>query len=275
MKTLQNLILIALLSTFTLTSCQKDEIPGSKVEEREISTKQMQNGKNPYDEQGVLHNAFLDHFIAKADGKKEMNPDKMLSIYASFYAANKMEFGDEQIAGYQKLFNAYGELKIGRPVPPFPLNFCRLFPAICDILTPSPTFPFALPTGLLNGQNGDSSTERTLKFIEAVKMTEANILADKELSEDHKKVLLNQHAIARYSAGYWHNVSAIQKGKSGYYDDFQDADIAALCHVCDVVGADAAGAAVGALVGGVGAGPGAGIASGAAVLEKAWNWFWN
>ncbi|TJZ60012.1 hypothetical protein FAZ15_14095 [Sphingobacterium olei] len=275
MKTLQNLIAIALLGVVTLTSCQKDDLPGAQVEEREISAKQLQNSKNPYDEEGALHNAFLDHFIAKSDGKKEMNPEKMLEIYASFYAANDMEFGEEQVAGYHKLFEVYGEMNIERPISSLPPNLCRWFPIICEILTPSPTFPYALPTGLLNAENGNNSTERTLKFIQAVKDIEGKILADKELSDEKRKALLNQYAVARYSAGYWHNVSAIQKGRSGYYESFQDAEIAALCHTCDIVGADAAGAVVGALVGGVGAGPGAAIASSAAALEKAWNWFWN
>jgi len=275
MKTLQNLIVIALFTTMSLTSCQKEEVLIPTKEEKEISNTQMKNAKNPYDDQGSLHNDFLDHFIAASDGKKEINPEKMLSIYKSFYAKNKMEFGEEQSASYRKIFEVYGEMKIGRPVPTLPLNLCRLFPAICDILTPSPTFPFGLPVTILGDKNTSTSTERTLKFIEAVKALEAKVIADKGLSADHKKALLHQQAIARYSAGYWHNVQHIQQSQSGYYTDFQAGDVAALCHVCDVVGADAAGAAVGALVGGVGAGPGAGIASGAAVLEKAWRWLWN
>ncbi|SFC59007.1 hypothetical protein SAMN05421747_115100 [Parapedobacter composti] len=275
MKNLLNTIAIALISLFIFTSCDKaDDIPMEK-KEREISNTQMQNPKNPYDKEGEQHNAFLDYFIAKADGSKEMNREKMLKIYADFYASQKMEFGDEQIAGYGELFDAYSEMNIGVPSSNFPPQFCRWFPVICDILTPSPTFPYPLPLGLLNEDNGGTSTDRTLTFIDAVKENEAKILADKELSEEQQKALLNQHAIARYSSGYWHNVSAIQQGKSGYYEAFQEAHAAKVCHTCDVVGADAAGAAVGALVGGVGAGPGAGIASGAALLEKAWNWFWN
>lgn len=275
MKNLLNTIAVALIALFMFTSCDKtDEMPVEQ-QEREISNAQMQNSKNPYDKEGELHNAFLDYFIAKADGRKEMNREKMLKIYADFYASQKMEFGEEQIAGYEELFDAYSEMNIGVPSPNFPPQFCRWFPVICDILTPSPTFPYLLPLGLLNENNGGTSTDRALKFIDVVKENEVKIMASKELSEEQKKALLNQHAIARYSAGYWHNVSAIQQNNSGYYDAFQEADAAKVCHTCDVVGADAAGAAVGALVGGVGAGPGAGIASGAALLEKAWNWFWN
>lgn len=275
MKNLLNTIAIALIALFMFTSCDKtDEMPVEQ-QEREISNAQMQNSKNPYDKEGELHNAFLDYFIAKADGRKEMNREKMLVIYTDFYTAQKMEFGEEQIAGYQQLFDIYAEMNEGERHWSFPPQLCRWFPALCFVLTPSPTFPHLLPVGLLEEGNGATSTERTLKFIDAVKENEANILADKELSEEQRKALLNQHAIARYSSGYWHNVSAIQQGKSGYYEAFQEADAAKVCHTCDVVGADAAGAAVGALVGGVGAGPGAGIASGAALLEKAWNWFWN
>src|SRR5690606_6884890 len=132
-------------------------------------------------------------------------------------------------------FDTYAEMGIGGPAPTFPANFCRWFPGICDIFTPSPTFPYGLPLPMLSKDNGGTSTDRTLKFIEAVKEIENKILNDKTLSEEQQKALLNQQAIARYSAGYWHNVNAIQKDKSGYYDAFQNVEAAKVCHTCDVV----------------------------------------
>ncbi len=276
MKTLQNLMSVLLISALSFTSCNKaEDVELIQKVEVEVTTKQMQNEKNPHDQEGALHNSYLDFFAKKMDGKKEMNQDKLLKLYSEFYASQKMDFGDEQINGYKKLFEAYDMMAIGRPLPVLPTNLCRWFPAICDLFSPSPTFPFGLPTGLLNEDNGGTSTERTLKFIEQIKANETKLLADKSLTEEKREALLSQHAVARYSAGYWHNVNAIQKSKSPYFETFQEADVQALCHTCDVVGADAAGAAVGALVGGVGAGPGAAVASGAAVLEKAWKWFWN
>jgi len=276
MKTLQNLMSVLLISALSFTSCNKaEDVEVVQKVEVELNNKQMQNEKNPQDHEGAMHNTFLDFFSKSFDGTKEMNQDKLLKLYSEFHTSQKIAFGDEQIKGYKKLFETYDMMAMGRPIPVLPPSLCRWFPAICDLLSPSPTFPFGLPVGLLNEDNGGTSAERTLKFIEQIKVNEAKLIADKSLSEEKRKALLSQHAVARYSAGYWHNVNAIHKSKSPYFEPFQSEDIQAICHTCDVVGADAAGAAVGALVGGVGAGPGAGIASGAVVLEKAWNWFWN
>lgn len=269
MKNLQHIILLALFSTLFLASCDESGLSTQPAEsqEREISATEMAHQENPYDKQGAIHNEFLDYFITHRDTSEVINPEKMLAIYKGFYASKNMEFGDKQIAGYRELFHTYGEIaSIGGPYTEF---LCEEFPFICDILTPSPTIP--LPVGLLDEDNGGTSTERTLQFIKAVKTNENKISSDKDLTEEQKKVLLTQHAVARYSAGYWHNVWAIQKDESGYYGPFQEIEAAQVCGTCDVVGADAAGAAVGALVGGVGAGPGAAVASAAAVIEK---WFW-
>lgn len=264
--------MFAIFGAVLFTSCEKntDVQPEERVE-KEISLAQMSYAKNQYDQQGVLHNAFLDHLESSLE--KNLNQEGLLNLYNEFYVAQKMEFGEEERAGLTKYMDTYSEMRIGGPFPTIPLNICRWIPVICDILNPSPTFPYTIPLNILNSDNGGTSTERTTKFIESLKVNEDKIMSDESLSDDHRKALLNQHAIARFSAGYWHNVNAIQKGKSGYYDYFQEADVAKICHTCDVVGADAAGAALGALVGGVGAGPGAGVASGIAVAEKIYRWW--
>ncbi len=269
MKNSFNLTLITVVALFLITSCDKKETQQMKPKaEKEITAEQMKNSSNPYDKEGELHNRFLDYFIAKTDVKNEMNRDKVYVIYEGFHKENKLEFGDKESSGFGDLMDAYSELSIGGPY--IDLDICKQFPALCNITGTGPYNPLEI----LIPSDGTTSTERTLTYIKQIAGEEAKVLRNEELEDDQKKALLNYYAVARYSSAYWHNVANIQKSKSGWYDSFSQGDVAALCHTCDVVGADAAGAAVGALVGGpIGAGVGAGVASGAAVLEKLWNWW--
>ncbi|MFA5669101.1 MAG: hypothetical protein WC967_07645 [Balneolaceae bacterium] len=267
---------MALFGLLLLISC--DEISSSadkiKPEEIEIKTEQIQNAKNPYDEEGQIHNKFLDYFVEATAKDTAVDQKRALVLIENFYAQNEMELGREQIQGFNQLFEAYSELGLGLPGPIFPTPtdiLCRWFPTVCDILNPSgPFLPYALNNDDLGEENGGTSTERTLKFIETTKAQEAMVLESKELDDEHRNALLAQYAIARYSAAYWHNVENIQQQKSGYYTSLIESDnaIASKCHTCDVVGADAAGAAVGSVVPGVGTGVGAGVASAAAAIEK-------
>ena len=273
-----NITLMALCGMLMFISCDEINSTTEKEppQETEITVKQIQNSENPYDEEGAIHNEFLDYLVEEIGDTKTLDEEKTMDIIKNFYEENKMEFGGEQSQGFSQLFSAYGQL--GQPGPLFPSpvdELCRWFPALCDIFNPTgPFIPYALQTDILNDENGATTTERTLKFIEATKEQESKALADREIEEEHRTALLAQYAIARYSAAYWHNAEYIQKESNGYYGDLTDGDaIAKACHTCDVVGSDAAGAAVGSLVPGVGTGVGAGVASAAAVIEKIWSWW--
>ena len=280
LRKLFSLTLIALFSVVIFASCS--DINSStnieKPKEREVTVEQMSNPESPYDKEGAMHNKFLDYFAEATAKDTAITQERTAIVIEEFYADNDMEFTDEHMQGYRQLFEAYTELGMGSPRVIFPSpsdDLCRWFPVLCDILNPTgPFIPFALQTDILNEENGGTSTERTLRFIETTKKQEAQVLASKELKDEHKNALLSQYAIARYSAAYWHNAEFIQKEENGYYDSIIEADAIALaCGTCDVVEADAAGAVVGSLVPGVGTGAGAGVASAAAALEKLWEWW--
>lgn len=278
------LTFIALFSVVLLASCTDINSGNDKEEpkETEITAEQMRNSESPYDEEGAMHNKFLDYFVEATAEDTAITQERAAIVIEEFYADNEMEFTGEQMQGYGQLFEAYTDLGMGMGSPgmtfPSPTDeLCRLFPVLCDILNPTgPFIPFALQTDILNEENGGTSTERTLRFIETTKKQEAQVMASSELGDEHKNALLSQYAIARYSAAYWHNAEFIQQEESGYYDSIVDADSdgdALACGTCDVVEADAAGAVVGSLVPGVGTGAGAGVASAAAALEKLWEWW--
>lgn len=274
-----SLTFIALFSVVLLASCAdiNSETNTDEPKEREITAQQMRNSESPYDEEGAMHNKFLDYFVEATAEDTAITQQRATIVIENFYADNDMEFTGEHSQGYSQLFEAYTELGLGLPGPIFPTptdELCRWFPVLCDIFNPTgPFIPFALQTDILNEENGGTSTERTLNFIETTKKQEARVMASTELEDEHKNALLAQYAVARYSAAYWHNAEFIQQEKNGYYDSIIEADaVAQACNTCDVVGADAGGAAVGALIGGpVGAGIGAGVASAAAIIEI---WFW-
>lgn len=276
MKCILKLIIIASTVTF-LYGCKKTaDLPLESNNELEISKSQIQNLSNPFDSQGEVHNRFLDYFFQATKSSKVINREKLLKVTQEFYFVNKLDFMDSQVKAYGQLFDTYHQIEIGRPGPVLPPNLCRWFPSICDILTPSPTFP-GLPTNFLSDENGGSSTDRTLEFIQKVKELEDYVLKNEKLTQEQQNARLTQYAIARYSAAYWHNVKYIQKDKSPSYGSFQD--LAAYpnssCHTCDVVRADSGGGVVSAIIEGVSPGPGAALASAAAVLQDSWNWSWH
>lgn len=259
MKNLFNITLSTMVALFFMTSCSKNEqekvIPTKEVE---ISSKEMANDRNPYDKSGALHNDYLDFFIKNVEPSEEVGIEKTLLITEKFHKENKMEYGEQDREKYITLFEIYGEAqKIGGPVTNW---ICRTYPKLCEFINPSPFNPFPL----LSTTNGGTSTDRTLKFIEEIKAKEAKVMSEKSLEGEDLERVLNYFAVARYSAGYWHNVAYVQKEKSPWYETtFSEANLAKPCHSCDIIKADADGATV--------AGPvGAGIASAAVALEKWW-----
>lgn len=261
MKNLFNLTLSAVIALFLITSCDKKETAQIKPKaEKEITVEQIKNSKNPYDKEGEIHNKFLDYFIAKTNGKNDMNREKVYVIYESFHKESKIEFGDEERKSFGPLMDALSELSIGGPY--IDLNICKRFPALCNL---TGTGPYN-PSETLAPTDGTTSTERTVAYIKQLAELEAKVLNNEVLKDDQKKDLLSYYAVARYSSAYWHNVANIQKSKSGWYDSFSEANAVAPCHTCDVVQADANGSTV---AGGIGAA----IASAAVVIEKTWSWW--
>ncbi len=261
MKNLFNLTLSAVIALTLITSCKKETATSDPKAEKEITSAQMKNSSNPYDKEGELHNKFLDYFITKADLKKDINRDKIFVIYEGFHNENKMVFGDVQIREFGIFMDSFSQLNIGGPYKN--LNLCKQYPALCNVTGTGPYNPLEM----LIPTDATTSTDRTLAYIKAIAEEEAKVLRNDKLEDEVKKDLLHYYTVARHSSAYWHNVAKIQKSKSGWHDSFTQGEVAALCHVCDVVGADAAGGAIG---GGIGAG----VASGAAVVEKLINWFW-
>lgn len=258
MKNLFNITLSTMVALFFMTSCSKDEeVKVSPTKEFKISNEEMANEKNPYDKSGAIHNEYLDFFIKNVKTSEEVGLEKTLLITEQFHKENKMEYGDVEREKYFTLFETYAEAqKTGGPVIEW---ICKTYPKICEFINPSPFNPFTL----LNASNGGTSTDRTLKFIEEIKAKEAKILSERNLEGENLERVLNYFAVARYSAGYWHNVAYVQKERSPWYETISEPNQAKPCHTCDIVKADADGATV--------AGPvGAGIASAAVALEKWW-----
>lgn len=258
MKKIINVTLSTIVALALITSCKKEE--GIKIaaeKEVEISTKKMANDKNPYDNSGALHNEYLDFFIKRINTSEEINLDKTLLLTEEFYREKKMDFGSEAKERYTTMFDTYAESQeIGRPIIGW---LCKLFPELCEYLKP-------VLFSILDPSHGGTSTDRTLKFIEAIKAQEEIVMNTEQLEREDVEILLNYYAVARYSAGYWHNVAYVQKEKSAWHGPFTEAQVEARCHTCDVVKGDADGATV--------AGPvGAGVASAAIVLEKIWRWW--
>lgn len=275
MKNLLKFALIVLFGSIVLTSCHKEKDDTPQKVEKTVTLKQMENPDNPYDKQGRLHNELLDYTAATIDisSAKELISEDMIDLVKKFYAAKKMDFSSQQMKGYEELFSIYAELGYGDGYGSGTIRsrLCERYPFLC---TTGPYAPVPdIPIFLLDGENGGTSTGRTLKFIDSVKTIESRILANKDLSDKQRRAFLCRSSVARFSAGYWHNVLKIQKENSTYYESIQALD--GPCITCDVLGGDAAGAAVGALVGGVGAGPGAAIGSLAVATEKLIRWLWD
>lgn len=272
MKSILKFATAAIFGGIILTSCHKDKNDIPQKVEKKITLNQMQNPDNPYDEQGKIHNEFLDYAAKAIDigSTKEMTSKTTLDLVKRFYTLKQMNLGARQMKAYEELFRNYAESGIGNDggVSALKSQWCEYFPGLCDILRT------CLPTILLSKTNGGTSTGRTLKFIDSVKQVERKIFLDKGYTDKERKALLSLASVARFSAGYWHNVAKIKKENSPYYKSIQ---VLALsdCPACDVVMGDAVGAAVGSAIPAVGTGAGAAIGSLAVATAKIINWLWD
>ncbi len=271
---------ICTVLTVVVSCDQEDDNTPLPIEkkEREIKVSEMRYEKNPYDDQGMLHNEFLDFFITRVDlSSKEMNREKLFSLIEEFHSVKKIDFEASDIEIYHKVFDFYAEAKIHYPGSESISRLCKYFdiPILCDIIK----WPFPTLLTLDDVEEGEA-TDRILKYIEEIKAAEAKILEDTRMDEIEKYALLNYATVARHSAAYWHNEMHVLKSQSNWSN--ADESLAAeYCWKCvgksDVEGA-IGGAITGAFAGGVGAGPGAGIGAGAASAASAvvefFDWLW-
>ncbi len=267
MKNLLKTTMGAAVVLLLVSSCKKEE----KLQidtEKEITSAEMQNKANPYDNEGVMHNKFLDYFAANAGDLKKVNKDKAQQIFQGFMTSNKMQYGDEESGALNEVIGMYA--KLGAGSPKFINNIAAQYPDWRELL--KSTGPYN-PNQIVDPRDAASGLptgKRMHSYIKDVKDEESTILNNSKLSDEQKAVSLKYYAIARHSAAYWSNVINVQKEKSPYYRLIMDAQAepSRLCVTCDVIGSDAAGAVVGAIFGGpVGAGVGAGVASVASILE--------
>ncbi len=253
---------LALCLGLSFTQCNKvDDLP---EKEKAITNAQMSNPDNPFDHEGLAHNDFLDFFIVNAElDQPEWNREDWFAILETYHAANGQAFTREYQAYYNEFFNVYQESE-AFPCTNFPYNLCYCLPWLCDIFKPDlPKLPFTLP----DPKGGTTEYERNLAFIGELKFLESELLKNETIDSGLRDIYLKYYCNARYSAGYWHNVINVEQGQSKWYEHL-DLDSGRQCVSCEIVEADAAGAAVGALIAGPpGALAGAAAASAAAALE--------
>lgn len=265
MKTFQKCFAAALAIGMVFSFIQCDLLPDPPVEkEKAISTMQMSNPANPFDADGVAHNDFLDFFIANADlSQSEWDRDDWFAILESYHGSRGQAFTTEFQDYYDQFINVYKEAYT-IPCPNWPRSICQCLPWLCDIIILD--LPF-LPLTAPDPNSDVTEYERNLAFIEEVKILESQVLEDDSLSMATRDVYLKYYAVARYSAGYWHNVINVEQELNPWFE-YLDLSGGRESELNDILAADAAGAAIGALLGGPpGALAGAAAASAGAALE--------
>ncbi|RAV30541.1 hypothetical protein [Sinomicrobium soli] len=247
----------ALITCTVLTgmiSCdnvEEDLIP-EQEEEREITAQEMRNEKNPYDKQGILHNELLDYYIEHTDDVKDITPDRWIVITKAFYDSKKMDFEAVNIENYKENLHLYEKAAMNSSDLSFDL--CKYVPILCDggstgPYDPTPAFPGPFFSDDGNADNDSTHTNRVVEYLRAVRAEEDKILANTKLSDEERIALLNYTAVARHSAGYWHNVMHVQKSKNNWYGYAIQSEAAARpCLACDAIYADALGTAVGTVL---------------------------
>lgn len=271
MKNLLKITLTAAVGLLLMSSCKKEEAITLTETEKEITATEMANPENPYDNEGKIHNRFLEYFITNVGDANKIDQDRLNMIYEGFATANKMQYGQDETGHFNELVGMYVKLKAGKP--DFIENASKQYPDWRELLNSTGPYNPNQIASPRDPASGLPTGKRMRMYIQDVKNEETNILKNKELNDEQKAVYLKYFSVARHSAGYWNNVINIEKEKSPYYKSIMDAQNqpAALCATCDIIGADASGAVVGAIFGGpVGAGVGAGIASAAAAIEIFW-----
>ena len=275
---MRNYLTISII-LLTIISCSKEDIqPPELLSPTRICQHDMKNENNIHDIQGVLHNEYLDYFESKlnqiaSDGTIDRGETRIIS--SEFY---RNTYGTEMNKEvFNELMDIYGEIEINKNIPGsgYFNRLCEYVPAICDILTPTPTFPEfpfdLLPNSLPNDENDwNDAYDKSIKSIKNLIEFEDDIIA--KFNEEESKTLLTMAAVGRYSSGYWYNVKYVDKTLNNW-GDFEGAT--APCVTCDIIKGDVGGAAIGALIGGLGSLPGAGIASAAVGIEYGARAFWD
>ena len=234
MKNLLNINLAILLALFLITSCSndKDEV----LKEGAINQTEMQNKANPYDEQGVMYNGFLNAIIkeqgtggwdvgqlTEANGVDNWDVGQIAQFngdiggwdVGQLTEANGVDNWDVgQVISFALGFNGSNgkdssdkaERNLSMQLEAFSgmQNIssafeCQLYPDRCPDYKES--------VRALDPSNGGTAHDRTIKYINNVRDQEAKIQENDKINEAEKKAFLISCSIARYAAGYWYNES--------------------------------------------------------------------
>lgn len=204
------LFTIGIIFTFIFSSCgligsDSDEIRT----ERLISNEETQNLQNEHDEFGKLHNDFLDFLIAREEFKEEdleeiISRDYLHQITREFYAQNDLVYNRDEI---ERSFNVLNRLEtngidLDAIISNQQSTLCEYVPVLCDLDSgPFNPYPFPEFTYMATGNN----TDKVLDFIKRTRRSENEIVQSDEYSDEQKVIILQYHAVARYSSQYWHN----------------------------------------------------------------------
>ena len=220
MKNLLRISSAMLLVSFLFTACDKDkdETP-EKNEVKPITQSEMQNSKNPYDEQGTMYFDFLTELaenkdiggwdvgqLAEANGKEDWDVgqiaqsepkngwdvSKVSSLAMTFNKSKGKDSGDKAQRSLTTQIKEISNLKIITPK-----NECEVYPERCKY--------YLEALEALNDSDDGTVHDRTIKFIKFLINGDAEIQENDKMNKEEKKNDLILSSIARYAAGYWFN----------------------------------------------------------------------
>lgn len=219
MKNLLRISSAMMLTLFLFTSCDKDETSEDE-KAKPITLSQMQNSKNPIDEQGTMYFDFLTKLaenndiggwdvgqlaeangiedwdvgqIAQSDDKNGWDVSKIRSLAMDFNKSKGKDSGEKAQRSLGIQFEVFSNIQMISDA-----HECQRYPDRC------PDYKKYLEEK--NKKiSGGSDRDRTIKFIEALRDKESVVLANGEMSEEEKEAFFTMATIARHAAGYWFN----------------------------------------------------------------------
>jgi hypothetical protein len=269
MKVLNLKLQVLLLLIAALTSCTEELESIIDRSAKEITNTQMSNPKNPYDDEGRIHNQYLDYFGTRLSAIKEdgeLTSEEIKKVTTEFYLKFLNEEKDSKdLDSVMRIFDKVGFGGQGKSQNILP-DICKYFPSLCELLEfPYPELPFDLL--IANGGSEvrwETAYEESLASIENLRAYEEKITGTSKGDE----LRLMYCAVARWSTGYWYNAQYFRDSNNAWSELFTDQIVH--CATCDIIAGDTGGAAIGSLGGPIGAGIGAGIASAAVAIEYFW-----
>jgi DNA-directed RNA polymerase subunit F len=262
MKTLLNVLAITLLVLFS--SCENEEIKDLVETPQRLSTLSVENSDNKLDDVGRQHNEALAFILEKKENQyqsKKLAQGELVEIVMEYISGKQIEIDAKTVAN---MVSHYFEiLATGSPITLSRIDICKIYPYICNPgpgpYNPFPTFP-TFETSVMT-DNHVTNYKNAMDQITAIKAYEANVTKDASLEDEARNGALSYAATYRYSTQFWYNAGNLDDLPMGQESS------ASPCKSCDVIQADAAGAAVGSLFGPGGAIIGGVLASAVAYDE--------